>query len=64
VFILAGDEKHQQERTKLNRELIGHLGTWEVERSPRGVVRPDWFQDLTMDDIEQMAKVMPGGRKA
>jgi hypothetical protein len=40
------------------------MGTWVQERSPRGVPRPDWFQDVTFDDIEQMARVMPTRRRA
>jgi hypothetical protein len=64
IFIVASSEEHQKERAKLNTELIGHMGTWVQERSPRGVPRPDWFQDVTFDDIEQMARVMPTRRRA
>lgn len=64
VFIVATTEEHIKERNRVNQDLIGHLGNWEQERSPRGVRRPDWFQDVTMDDIEQMARVMPTRRRA
>jgi len=66
VFIVGGmNEEHSKERTKLNQELIGTIDSGKrEERSPRGVRRPAWFQDLTMDDIDQMARVMPTRRRA
>lgn len=65
VFIVASTEEHTKERNRLNQELVGTLVSWEKqERSPRGVRRPDWFQDLTMDDIDQMARIMPRRRRA
>ena len=58
IFI-TGTEEHQNERTRINMELMGDLGVWgNEERSVRGVRRPAWFQETTMDDIDEMVRVL------